>query len=406
MVTLAISNGNTQTLNLSSLAGGTGTDSQTLTVSALSAGNTATIAISGGNTETLDLSSLAAGTGTDSQTLSISALSAGNTVTLAISGGNTETLDLSSLSASGLVSVTESGNSGYRLALADASRHGDIGDDAVDLSIQKIVTTISEGATGDSSFAGGEDTSATGDYSTAFGFVTHADSYGQTTIGHFNTASPGNLNAVVATDRLFVIGNGANLTSTSDALVMLKNGNTILNGELTLNPTGTSSYTLPTMKGGAGQVLTIDNATTGTTIWTTVSSGSAPTGLVSVTESGNTGYRLANAPENNHGDIGDDAIDFSIQDALSTTRGATGQYAFATGRRTTASGDYSTVFGRDNTASGENGVALGRENNSIGLYSTTIGRNNTASGTYSSAFGRGTTAESYGQTTLGIFSTP
>lgn len=54
-----------------------------------------------------------------------------------------------------LIQVTENGNTGYRFANADESRHGDIGDDAVDLSIQKAVVSISEGATGDSSFAGG-----------------------------------------------------------------------------------------------------------------------------------------------------------------------------------------------------------------------------------------------------------
>ena len=327
---------------------------------------------------------------TSSYTLPITKGTAGQVLSIDNATTGTTTWTNITSAITGLVSVTESGNTGYRFANADASRHGDIGDDAVDLSIQEAVVSISEGATGDSSFAGGQDTSATGDYSTAFGFVTHADSYGQTSIGHFNTASPGNLNAVVPTDRLFVIGNGANLASTSDALVMLKNGNTTLNGALTINhPSSTSSYTLPITKGTAGQVLSIDNATTGTTTWTNIAS--AITGLVSVTENGNTGYRLANAPENNHGDIGDDAIDLSIQDALSTTRGATGQYAFATGRRTTASGDYSITMGRETTASGD--------------WSTAMGFDTTASGNYSTAMGRNTTAESYGQTTIGYFNT-
>ena len=355
---------------------------------------------------------------TSSYTLPITKGTAGQVLSIDNATTGTTTWTNSTSAITGLVSVTESGNTGYRFANADASRHGDIGDDAVDLSIQEAVVSISEGATGDSSFAGGQDTSATGDYSTAFGFVTHADSYGQTSIGHFNTASPGNLNAVVPTDRLFVIGNGANLASTSDALVMLKNGNTTLNGALTINhPSSTSSYTLPITKGTAGQVLSIDNATTGTTTWTNIAS--AITGLVSVTENGNTGYRLANAPENNHGDIGDDAIDLSIQDALSTTRGATGQYAFATGRRTTASGDYSITMGRETTASGDWSTAMGFDTTASGNYSTAMGDRSTASGlvgiamgeittasgNYSTAMGRNTTAESYGQTTIGYFNT-
>ena len=96
-MTIAISEGNTVTLDLSVLEDtDTNTDSQTLTASALSAGSTMTIAISDGNTVTLDLSVLE-DTNTDSQTLTASALSAGSTMTLAISDGNTVTLDLSSL---------------------------------------------------------------------------------------------------------------------------------------------------------------------------------------------------------------------------------------------------------------------------------------------------------------------
>ena len=94
-MTLAITGGNTLTLDLSALDN-SGTDSQTLTNSALSAGSTMTLAISDGNTVTLDLSALD-DSGTDSQTLTNSALSAASTMTLAISDGNAVTLDLSAL---------------------------------------------------------------------------------------------------------------------------------------------------------------------------------------------------------------------------------------------------------------------------------------------------------------------
>lgn len=57
-----------------------------------------------------------------------------------------------------------------------------------------------------------------------------AESFGQTTIGLANTIAAGNAGSFVATDRLFVIGNGSG--SRSDALVMLKNGNTDINGNL------------------------------------------------------------------------------------------------------------------------------------------------------------------------------
>jgi len=178
----------------------------------------------------------------------------------------------------------------------------------------------------------GGSTTTSGFASTAMGRETTAESLGQTTLGMFSTAKAGNATSYVDTDRLFVIGNGTSVTNRSDALVMLKNGDTELNGALTLNPTGTSSYTLPTAKGTAGQVLTIDNATTGTTTWTTVSGGgTAATGLVSVTESGKAGYRLALEDAANHGNIGTKAVDLSIQTNTSTMTGARGDYSTAMG---------------------------------------------------------------------------
>lgn len=356
--------------------------------------------------------------------------------------------------------VTESGNTGYRLAIELAANHGDIGDEAIDLSI-KIAASASTGARGNYSFAAGRNTTASGihsfafvdgtqaianhstawgrdtsasnfdatawgrdtnatgqrstawgdnttaaallatawgdstaatanyttawgrssiasaSYSTAFGEEITAESYGQTSLGLYNTPHPGTPNATasVAGDRLLVVGNGTSAATRSDALVILKNGNTTLNGELTLDPTGTSSYTLPTARGTAGQVLSIDNANSGTTTWTNVVT--EITGLVSVTENRNTGYRLANADTANHGDIGDNAIDLSIQDQASIVRGASGDFAFAVGNRTVASGDYSTVFGFDSTASGKYSSAFGQETRAEAYAQTTLGHNST-----------------------------
>ena len=55
-----------------------------------------------------------------------------------------------------------------------------------------------------------------------------------------------------------------------------------------------------------------------------------------VTEQDNTGIRLINAPENKHGDIGQDAIDISYQNDLSFITGALGDYSLAAGYCTTA----------------------------------------------------------------------
>jgi len=166
-----------------------------------------------------------------------------------------------------------------------------------------------------------------------------------------------------------------NLTLTGTQL-SISNGNTTLNGALTINTTSTTaSYTLPVGGGTAGQVLSIDNATSGTTTWTNVII--EITGLVSVTENGNTGYRLANVDMANHGDIEDNAIDLSIQDQASIVRGASGDFAFAVGNRTVASGDYSSVFGFDSTASGKYSSAFGQETRAEAYAQTTLGHNST-----------------------------
>jgi len=87
----------------------------------------------------------------------------------------------------------------------------------------------------------------------------------QTSLGTFNTSytSVAPDSFAEATNRLLVIGNGTSSTR-SDALVMLRNGNTTLNGELTIdsdNVGGSAGYTLPAQDGIiSGQVMTTDGA--------------------------------------------------------------------------------------------------------------------------------------------------
>ena len=72
-----------------------------------------------------------------------------------------------------LVSVTEgNNNNGQRLSRSNAANHGDIGNNAVDLSYSN--TSVSTGATGASSVALGENTTASGVFSTALGVGTQA----------------------------------------------------------------------------------------------------------------------------------------------------------------------------------------------------------------------------------------
>jgi hypothetical protein len=78
-------------------------------------------------------------------------------------------------------------------------------------------------ATGLRSISIGSGTRATGDYATAMGQTTEAQSYNSFVIGRYNIVS-GNQTTWVASDPIFVIGNGTS-TVHSNALTVLKNGN-------------------------------------------------------------------------------------------------------------------------------------------------------------------------------------
>ncbi len=82
-------------------------------------------------------------------------------------------------------------------------------------------------ANGGTSFAAGGSTTASGDISTAFGTFTTAQPFVSFVLGRYNY-NPGtyNPNSWVLTDPLFVIGNGTSGTATSNAMTVLKNGNT------------------------------------------------------------------------------------------------------------------------------------------------------------------------------------
>ena len=87
-----------------------------------------------------------------------------------------------------LTSVTEGGNTGQRLSISNASNHGDIGSNAVDLSYQPS-SSSTRGATGDYSTAMGYGTTASGNRSTAMGYYSEASGYASTAMGSDTTAS-------------------------------------------------------------------------------------------------------------------------------------------------------------------------------------------------------------------------
>jgi len=96
----------------------------------------------------------------------------------------------------------------------------------------------SSNATGDYSTTTGYHTTASGYYATAMGHNTISPSFAETAIGAYNTdytiATDGDTQWNAA-DRLFVIGNGTGTGSKSDAMIVYKNGNMDVNGDLDIN---------------------------------------------------------------------------------------------------------------------------------------------------------------------------
>ena len=156
-------------------------------------------------------------------------------------------------------------------------------------------------------------------------------------------------------------------------------------------------------------------------------------GLEQITENGNTGWRLVGRNAANYGNIGENAVDLSYSELLSSDYGATGNYSTAmgiatiasgynsiamgvgtsaTGATSTAMGDgtlaiggSSTAMGRSTEASGPNSIAMGFFTTSSGLASTGMGRSTEASGDYATTMGIFTTAKSYAETAIGAYNT-
>jgi len=106
-----------------------------------------------------------------------------------ISLGSIKTLILDGIVAGGqLAKVTEESKTGYRLLSENAANHGDIGSNAIDLSISESASTTM-GATGDYSLASGFSATASGDYSTAIGAEAVASGISAIALGDLALAS-------------------------------------------------------------------------------------------------------------------------------------------------------------------------------------------------------------------------
>ena len=96
-------------------------------------------------------------------------------------------------------------------------------------------------AWGESSTAIGSHNTALGDFSQAFGVNASSEFYAQTVVGQFNVIryqwwdQYPSRHAWYPEDELFTIGNGTDQGHPSNAFIVRKNGNTLINGKLTIS---------------------------------------------------------------------------------------------------------------------------------------------------------------------------
>ncbi|TYA59316.1 tail fiber domain-containing protein [Formosa maritima] len=100
-----------------------------------------------------------------------------------------EYLDANTSEASGLEAIDEgNGGSGWRFIGRDSNNYGNIGSNAVDLSISEFASEV-YGATGNRSFASGYNTTASGQSSTSMGYFSVASGTRSTALGRSTIAS-------------------------------------------------------------------------------------------------------------------------------------------------------------------------------------------------------------------------
>lgn len=133
-----------------------------------------------------------------------------------------------------------------------------------------------------------------------------------------------------------------------------------------------------------------------------IATGTGSTGLEFITEGANSGWRLVGQNAANYGDIGDDAVDLSIQTTTSSTRGATGTRAFAANLNTTASGAGSFAIGNGTTAGSSYAFAGGQLSQATGLNSFAFGDAAIASSSNTVAIGDGAQATNLNAVAIGL----
>ncbi|CAM1345177.1 C1q-like domain-containing protein [Tenacibaculum amylolyticum] len=265
----------------------------------------------------------------------------------------------------------------------------------------------------------------------ALGYNLIANRRGQMVLGLYNEATVPSTGGFSLTDPYFVIGNGTGTGTRSNALVMLRNGNTTLNGSLTIdgdNKGSGTSYTLPEQDGAANQIMSTDGS--GNVSWINASSEGAFTTTNNITSNASgdivtDDFVFGSTQLNNNSTTNnDDSRMFFDKSKAAFRVGATiddledggvgnqwdntniGYASFAAGIGSVASGTEAIALGRYHNASGANSVAIGSSNTTTTLGAIAIGGSNTVAGVASIAIGDNVSTSSRSQISLGINNLP
>jgi hypothetical protein len=241
---------------------------------------------------------------------------------------------------------------------------------------------------------------ASGNYSTAMGVFNTSRAFAGFTAGMYNDSIAGsNPSLYIATDPLFMIGNGTDNTNRSNALMVLKNGNTGL---------GTNS---PKARLHVADSNVLFSAT-----------GLAPENPGNPPISGNgrrmmwyadkaafrVGYALNNEWDKENVGRGSIAMgtnslakgDASVALAASSDALGVNSLAAIGGK---AYGDFSAAIGWYATTYGKDAISMGNSNWAIGEHSVAFGEGSIASGTNAITLGEHTVARAYSSTVIGRF---
>jgi hypothetical protein len=247
-------------------------------------------------------------------------------------------------------------------------------------------------ASGNSSTAMGYYTRTSGNYSTAMGESTIAKGSASTVLGTFNDSIlTTNQTSVTNTTPLFIIGNGDNHTTRSNAMVALKNGNIGI---------GTNTPAARLHVNDSSVVFTGPAPLPATP-------GNPPVSGV--------GTRMMWYPDKAAFRVGQilnfnenwDKQNIGVASfACGSDTKASGTFAVSAGNFTEASGFASTAFGLYTRATNSYSLASGYQSTASGINSVVFGDNNIASGSYSSAFGLNNRSNAFASYGIGQYNDP